>query len=72
MDEIRFYLNIDYDEYLRYYQGSAEAVLVTSHDGRRLRFPANVLRPFVTRQGVLGEFALAYDDESRFKGIRRL
>jgi len=40
--------------------------------GRRVRFPANILRPFVTLEGIQGRFIIRFDSDSRFQGIDRL
>ena len=72
MSDILFSLNLTAEEYLPYYQGVVQNVQVISHDGRTLRFPANVLRPFVTHDGIKGTFMLEYDQHNKFKGIRRV
>jgi hypothetical protein len=72
VNEIRFYLNLSPERYLRYYQGAASAVSVVGVDGRRLQFPAEHLRPFVTHQGVQGEFVLQFDEQHKFLGLKRL
>ena len=69
---IRFFLDIPAEEYLYYYRGAARDVVTTAVDGRRVRFPASVLRPFVTGQGVQGEFLLHYDDHNRFVRLERI
>ncbi|HKJ76308.1 MAG TPA: DUF2835 domain-containing protein [Gammaproteobacteria bacterium] len=69
---IRFFLEISAEEYLHYYRGAAQNVATTAVDGRRVRFPASVLRPFVTSQGVHGEFLLHYDDHNRFIRLERI
>ncbi len=71
-DRIRFFLDISSDEYLRYYQGSAHSVVAVSEDGRRVRFPASNLRPFVTREGVHGRFELLLDSDNRLLELRRV
>ena len=72
MHELRFYLNISAEDYLRYYQGRARFVSTISHDGRRVQFPAERLRPFITYDGIRGEFALCFDDQHKFIELRRL
>ncbi len=69
--EIRFALSITGEEYLRYYRGVARYVVVKSHDGRRVQFPARLLRPFVTQQGVQGEFRLLLDEANRLVDLQR-
>lgn len=65
-------IKISADEYLKSYAGTARSVLATSEDGRRIRFPANILRPFVTREGIDGRFAIFFDDSRRFTRIEKL
>jgi len=65
-------LSIAADEYQRMYAGSVSHVAAVSVDGRRVRFPANILRPFVTLEGIQGRFIIRFDRDSRFQGIDRL
>jgi uncharacterized radical SAM superfamily Fe-S cluster-containing enzyme len=68
----RFSLNISSDDYLRYYRGEASMVQVTADDGRRIRFPAANLRPFVSREGVQGRFEITLDKENRLQDLKKL
>ncbi len=70
--EIRFALSISREDYVRYYRGLARQVLVRSHDGRRIQFPARFLRPFVSHQGIRGEFRLLLDEANRLLDLQRL
>lgn len=72
MNELRFYLNLSPERYLRYYRGTAKSVSVVSTEGQRLQFPAERLRPFVTHEGVRGLFALQFDNSNRFVSLKRL
>jgi len=56
----------------RHYRGVARDVVAKSVDGRTGRFPANVLRPFVTPDGVAGAFVLVYDEKNKFVEMRRV
>jgi hypothetical protein len=69
---IRFSLDISSDDYLRYYRGEAQMVQVTAEDGRRIRFPASNLRPFVSREGIRGSFEVTLDQENRLLELRKL
>jgi len=60
------------DEYRRWYEGSAKDVVATSIDGRRVRFPAPILRPYVTRDGIKGRFRIWFDDQFRFEKIEKV
>lgn len=65
-------LHIPPDEYQRLYQGTARDVLAYSADGQRVRFPAMILRPFVTHAGVRGRFRIDFDERNRFHGIKKI
>jgi len=69
---IRFSLNLSADRYLSHYQGYARNVSVVADDGRRIEFPANALRPFVTKNGVQGHFELLIDSNNRLQRLKRL
>ncbi len=69
---IRFSLNLSAERYLSHYQGRARNVSVVADDGRRIEFPANALRPFVTQNGVQGHFELLVDGNNRLQRLKRL
>lgn len=69
MKQIIVTLHISKDEYLRYYQGEARTVVATAHDGRIVRFPANVLQKVVTTEGVHGTYEIRFDSDNRFDSI---
>jgi hypothetical protein len=72
MREFHFRLAIPAAEYLAFYQGTARNVVTQSEDGLVVKFPANVLRNFVTAEGVYGRFVLSVDANNKFHGIKRL
>lgn len=65
-------LSITAEDYLRVYQGMAKKVYAKDHHGRRVSFPVNILQPYVTHEGVHGSFAIHFDEDNRFKDIRRV
>jgi hypothetical protein len=65
-------LAIEADEYIKIYQGSARSVFAKTSEGRSIRFPANILQSFVTRDGVNGTFLIEFDDSNKFQKISRL
>jgi len=67
-----FSLQISAEKYLQYYQGSAKFVLVTTEDGRSLRFPASNLQQFITKDGINGRFEIVFSDENKIVAFRRL
>lgn len=72
MNSIIVDLRIAQDQYLRCYTGSAKFVSARSLDGRSVRFPANILRSFVSYDGIRGRFAIVFDSDGKFKKIKKL
>ena len=72
MTEYRFQLAISAQKYLAYYEGSVHAVVVTLANGQHLQFPAEFLRPFVSREGVYGDFVLRVDANNKLQSIERV
>ena len=71
LSEIKFYLKISQSDYLRYYRGAASNVVAHAYDGRRIQFPAASLRPFVSHDGIEGEFVLVMDENNKLVELRR-
>ena len=65
-------LAITADEYLRLYEGSARDVLALARDGRRVRFPAHILRRFVTRDGIYGSFRIEFNADNSFRSVEKI
>ena len=72
MRSIIVQLRIGADEFQRLYTGTIKDVVSRSQDGLRVRFPANILRPYVTHDGVSGRFHIHFDDDNRFQGIEKI
>ena len=62
-------LNIPVHRYLSYYDGTVDDVVTTSLDGRKVRFPAGVLRPYLTQRGIIGTFIITFDTHHKFVSI---
>lgn len=65
-------IHISREEYLRWYQGSANAVVAQARDGRTIRFPADALQSFVTHNGIAGSFAIYFDSNNKLQKVERL
>ena len=72
MSELTFVLHITPDQYLAYYNGAAKTVAVTTEDGLSLKFPANALQKFITREGIHGRFKISFDQNNKLIGISRV
>ncbi len=69
--ELCFRLDLSSQQYVAYYAGQARSIQALSTNGRRVRFPASILRPYVRPDGVHGLFALRID-ANRILDVRRL
>jgi len=72
MSKVVVSLAIAADEYVKLYQGSARSVYTKTIEGRSIRFPANILQPFITREGINGNFSIEFDHGNKFKTISRI
>ncbi|NOQ93394.1 MAG: DUF2835 family protein [Methylophaga sp.] len=70
--ELQFYLNISREQVLRYYQGSAKVVVVTTTTGQKLQFPAEHIRSFMDQNGIEGKFSIQFDHNNKLIGLKRL
>lgn len=65
-------LNISYDEFEVVYRGSAKHVFANTMEGKSMRFPADILKPFLTRDGIQGLFRVKFDADHKFAGIYKI
>jgi Protein of unknown function (DUF2835) len=72
MNSLTVNLAIPAEEFVRLYQGNVKVVIAKSIDGRQVKFPADILRPFVLHQGVYGQFRIHFDELHKFKSIEKL
>ena len=52
-----------------YYRGRAQQVVAEAADGRIIQLPIKVLHPFISKQGIQGDFLITTDDDNRFVKI---
>lgn len=72
MKTLRFSLRLSEQELLKYYRGHARNVMVEDAQGKTMAFPIEVIRPFVTKEGVYGRFEMTVDDNFKFIDIKKL
>lgn len=72
MNSLIVNLAIPADEFVRLYQGSAKVVIAQSIEGKQVKFPANILLPYVLHQGIYGQFKIHFDELHKFKSIEKL
>ena len=61
MKRFEFRLDLSEQQYLHYYRGSVNQVIVKSFDGATIQFPASLLIKFVSTSGVHGRFVLTWN-----------
>jgi len=66
-----FSLKMTTNEFLPYYQGKAQTIVVTSNEGQRLQFPASHLRSYLQFDGISGNFCL-YTQNNKFLSLTKL
>ena len=71
MQKVTVRLNLSPERFQAYYQGVVENVVAMASDGRTVRFPARVLRPFLSYQGIQGTFDITFDVNMKFQSICR-
>jgi len=72
MREVRFSLRITNEQFLDFYRGLKSQVITTSHNGQKIQFPASTLRPFLTHDGISGNFRILYSDDNKLIRIERI
>jgi len=72
MSEVIISISLSAEKYLEYYRGYATGVIAYDTWGRRIQIPANILRPFVTSEGVHGRFKVSFNAENKFQSIERV
>ncbi len=69
---IRFKLNLSADQYLKVYQGLAKTITTVADDGRRIAFPAQNIKPFLSHEGIYGRFEMELTPENKFVAIKKI
>ncbi|MBV7314612.1 DUF2835 domain-containing protein [Shewanella sp. NIFS-20-20] len=68
----RFSIQLNYGEFLPYYQGEINRVEVRSHQGQVLWVHARHLRRFLTSNGIRGTFEIQIDENGRLLSLNKL
>jgi len=72
MSQIQISLDLPARRFLAYYQGTADEIMTEASDGRIIRFPARVLRPYLTHEGIKGTFVIEHDAHHKFLSIKKI
>jgi len=69
---MQFHLTIGYDKYLMVYQGHADSIVTTATDGQKVQFPAEIVKPYLTRNGIHGFFEITFNRQNKFQSIKKI
>ncbi len=69
---IRFKIHISSEQYLSVYQGVAKNISTQAEDGRRIVFPAQNIKRFLTHDGISGYFEMELTAANKFIAIKKL
>ena len=72
MNEIIVDIRISPDEYVKQYRAANCMVSTHARDGRSVRFPADILQPFLLHNGIVGSFKISFDSAGKFKTVMRI
>ncbi|ASJ96948.1 MULTISPECIES: DUF2835 domain-containing protein [Shewanella] len=67
-----FPIQVSYQDFLNYYQGSIDKIEVRDISGKILWIHARHFRPFLTTSGIKGYFRLELDDNGQFVSLTPL
>jgi len=72
MKRYEFHLSISPQRFLVFYRGEIRQVFVRCFNGLKIKFPASLLKQFVTADGVHGDFVLTCEDDNKGAVLQRL
>lgn len=65
-------LAISESQMQRYYMRPGAVVEAVARSGQSVRFPANILHPYITHVGIYGCFEISFTPQGKFQAIRLL
>jgi hypothetical protein len=72
MRRFQFRLDLSVAACEQYYRGQVNQVVARSTDGTSIQFPALLIKPFVSGNGVHGLFTLTCDDDGKNSNLQRV
>jgi hypothetical protein len=72
MRRFQFRLDLSVAACEKYYRGQVNQVMARSTDGTSIQFPALLIKPFVSGNGVHGLFTLTCDDDGKNSNLQRV
>ncbi|NRA55376.1 MAG: DUF2835 family protein [Gammaproteobacteria bacterium] len=72
MNQYLFNVRLSYEQLLPIYNGGADKIVVRDFTGRTIELAAKHFKPFLTRQGINGDFKLLTETSGKFHSLTRL
>ncbi|WP_404340241.1 DUF2835 domain-containing protein [Pseudoalteromonas mariniglutinosa] len=72
MNSYFFSLHLSYKQCMDYYYGAYTSVQVTEDGGKKIRFPAAYLRPYITAIGIRGRFRMTVTSDNKFVKLEKV
>lgn len=66
-----FNINLTYDEFLPYYHGRIQTIVVMSTQGQRIQFPAVHIKKYLLSNGIKGHFCMQTEN-NKFLLLERI
>jgi len=57
---------------LPYYQGKVAWIQVLAESGKKIRFPARLIRPYVTCEGISGVFEIEFTASGKLSRMTKI
>ncbi|MGC6507520.1 MAG: DUF2835 family protein [Myxococcota bacterium] len=67
-----FWLKLSKSQWLRYYKGASNTVMVHSLKGVKIAIPAHHFRSHTTFNGIEGFFELILDNDNKLVSLKRI
>jgi len=64
-------MKLNAEEYERYYRGSARNIIVMTHQGVSVQFPASAMQNFITNDGISGTFMITMDENNKLVALKK-
>jgi hypothetical protein len=72
VNRYEFEVHIKSGQFLQFYRGQAQHVVVQATTGQNVQLPASIFRSFVTPEGVHGRFVLTSNDQHKAPVLERV
>jgi len=72
MKSYEFQLRISSAQYVQYYRGTVQHVVVRCTNGQTIQFPASLLQKYISPGGITGRFLLTSGDDNKGLELQRI